>query len=886
MFKLLGLLLLSSLTVVPAASSFNQASFNNETQYVAKIDGDEGEGGEGGEEQTSYPYEDLFDEEYGTIVRYYKTDALTPTTSKRFCAPSGYKLVMNITDEQVDAIMNEMDSCFAEYTTMIDLVYYYYNKGSRITSSSAPHYINNRDEARDWIKHSINTLTLFEITELTEAADIKPEIEIEFYIDKSSESPYKNDYQKYLFEFTGGTIHFEPYTEFDFIDIHTQYIEGSNERRLTVYAEAIPGFFKEFSYNPDACPSYNDSGFETDTTTPISEGSEDYYADCEFTILGDDIPLIMERHSWCAAEMTFPSYNMLVVARLKFVSKGVTYTYYSRTITIGDPKVSVAVDNYPNRTSIQRGVEHKFSLYFNETIFPGYDTPVASAYLLPYRLHDEDFGHELYETGRLPETGITGHYYYLPTEEEIALYDAEEFDALNSMHYQGAYYTWNAETSSFDHMDDILLFETQYELNEETGWYEVIDGEIEGVHSAPYIGKWVFAVQSNINCYDGHYMGRVESQTIDVVVSGETNGRIIVSVPENGEASLDIENINLVAGIGAIDVSTRISSYVENTDYYYSYELNREGVVELTDKGNGIISINPVNYGVVQLTIGVESAEFSKITKTITIRVLDSVYDVAKVVVPDEFHKAGKELTASVDIRGFIDFQNLDVDWEVTNKKGDVLSEKQIRKNGNASVTILNPDSDDYTFTASYEGVELGKLTVQVRYVDMNKFLRTNIWWIVLITLSFLALMVFFATVTKRSKSTVDRIERVYGVYCQCISNDSLSKEELVRIKREITRCLHSCEDLNIDAFNQYEKSTRYLRKSLGDVKSLMKNYDVLTEGEKSVMYERLNADLGKALNVAKEIENAKGLIDQYHSKANKQNYEILNEDKPNKKEK
>ena len=109
--------------------------------------------------------------------------------------------------------------------------------------------------------------------------------------------------------------------------------------------------------------------------------------------------------------------------------------------------------------------------------------------------------------------------------------------------------------------------------------------------------------------------------------------------------------------------------------------------------------------------------------------------------------------------------------------------------------------------------------------------------------------MVFFATVTKRSKSTVDRIERVYGVYCQCISNDSLSKEELVRIKREIIRCLHHCEDLNIDAFNQYEKATRYLRKSLGDVKTLMNNYDTLSEGDKSVMYERLNADLGKALN-------------------------------------
>ena len=101
-----------------------------------------------------------------------------------------------------------------------------------------------------------------------------------------------------------------------------------------------------------------------------------------------------------------------------------------------------------------------------------------------------------------------------------------------------------------------------------------------------------------------------------------------------------------------------------------------------------------------------------------------------------------------------------------------------------------------------------------------------------------------------------------------------------MRIKREITRCLHSCEDLNIDAFNQYEKSTRYLRKSLGDVKTLMNNYDTLSEGDKSVMYERLNADLGKALNVAKEIENAKGLIDQYHKNANRKNFETLTEDK------
>ena len=214
MFKLLGLLLLSSLTAVPAANNIQQASFGATPQYVLN----EGEG-EGGEEQTQYPYQDAFDEEYSTITRYYQTEALTPTISKRFCAPSGYKIVMNITDDQMDAIMNEMDSCYADYTLMIDPVYYYYLKGSRITSTSAPHYIDNREEARDWIKNSINGVTLFEITELTEAADISLGLEIKFCIGNSS--PYISDYDYYQFEFTGSPIHFEPYSEFDFVTIDT-----------------------------------------------------------------------------------------------------------------------------------------------------------------------------------------------------------------------------------------------------------------------------------------------------------------------------------------------------------------------------------------------------------------------------------------------------------------------------------------------------------------------------------------------------------------------------------------------------------------------------------------------------------------------------------------
>ena len=97
------------------------------------------------------------------------------------------------------------------------------------------------------------------------------------------------------------------------------------------------------------------------------------------------------------------------------------------------------------------------------------------------------------------------------------------------------------------------------------------------------------------------------------------------------------------------------------------------------------------------------------------------------------------------------------------------------------------------------------------------------------------------------------------------------------KIRREITRCLHKVKDLN----DQYEKATRYLRKSLNDIKKLIKKHDV----EKSVMYEGLDKDLSKALNVVKEIEYANDLIEQYHNAANKQNFEVIAKEKPEKKE-
>jgi hypothetical protein len=126
----------------------------------------------------------------------------------------------------------------------------------------------------------------------------------------------------------------------------------------------------------------------------------------------------------------------------------------------------------------------------------------------------------------------------------------------------------------------------------------------------------------------------------------------------------------------------------------------------------------------------------------------------------------------------------------------------------------------------------------------------------------------------------------VYQVFCQCLSDDKLTKEELIKIRKEITRCMHRCEDLNIDALNQYEKAIRYLRKSLFDTKQLINKYDTISITDRGVYTDQLDKDLAKALNVAKEIENAKDLIEQNHFNANRHNFEVLQGDKPNKENK
>jgi hypothetical protein len=374
----------------------------------------------------------------------------------------------------------------------------------------------------------------------------------------------------------------------------------------------------------------------------------------------------------------------------------------------------------------------------------------------------------------------------------------------------------------------------------------------------------------------GGYYFHSSLQHLEVSSRDKTGDYIVIKTPDSDEPLPD--EINLLNGGDKIELVPYVPSHEEGIRYYYDYEIDKDGVVEVSEGEDGHITLTTLNPGLINVTFYIECELCPTISKTISVRVLDAIYDVAKITVSDEFHYAGKDLEAYLSIRGFTKIQNINVSWTVTDKAGKEIEKSKLLINRDASLVVKETESTDYTFTAFYEGVKLDELTVQVRYVDMNKFLRTNIWWIFLITISFVALLLFLKFLLNRSKTTVENIERVYQVFCQCLSDDKLTKEELIKIRKEITRCMHRCEDLNIDALNQYEKATRYLRKSLFDVKALIRDYDTTTPADRGVYTDRLDKDLAKALNVAKEIENAKGLIESYHVNANRHNFESLDD--------
>ena len=504
-------------------------------------------------------------------------------------------------------------------------------------------------------------------------------------------------------------------------------------------------------------------------------------------------------------------------------------------------------------------------------------------YFLDFYIQSSRNANIILRTNVFPDRPKWGHekfLIYIASNEEVRLYDDGEYEILKTKDNTGTFYIWDKTEEKFVVFEGIKLFE--YSTFDDPMYSPELEGEnVIGpqIVKIPYAGTYRvhlhFEGQTNFEMI--HFES--DDQFLEVSASDASADQIVLT---SGKSEVLPDDINIFLGGESLDITPSVDSEATGVKYYFYWgEPSKEGIVDIKESANGKLTITPLSVGIVEkLTLKVECELFKPITRTISIRVLDAIYDVAKISVPNEFHQAGKPLTASIDIRGFTGIQNIDIEWTAKTKDGKELeADKQFTVNGDASMTINKPESDDYTITASYQGVQLDSLTVQVRYTDLNKFLKVNVWWIFLMTIALVVFVVVVRKIFKRGRTTVENIERAYDVFCKCLSDDRLTLSELKTIKREIARCMHRCEDLNIEAFNQYEKSIRYLRKSLADTNALIKKWDTISVEDKSAYIEKLNMDFNKALNVAREIENAKELVEQYHMKANRKNYETIVDD-------
>ena len=114
-------------------------------------------------EQPTYPYTEMIDG-HGAIVRTYATSAFAPTLVKTFKAPSGFSAHLHIEEDQLDILMNELDSIDPDYSRAVMPAYYYRIAGSSVfvdgdyyTSSD----LDRRTQIKDQFRDSLNNFTLF-----------------------------------------------------------------------------------------------------------------------------------------------------------------------------------------------------------------------------------------------------------------------------------------------------------------------------------------------------------------------------------------------------------------------------------------------------------------------------------------------------------------------------------------------------------------------------------------------------------------------------------------------------------------------------------------------------------------------------------------------------
>ena len=139
MFKKLALLLIPIVAAPLALSAFQYDAQAMTPAYA--------EGETETPDESPYTYTEDTESGYDYYIRYYDECELLPKVNKVFCAPSGYTFYISYSDEQVDALLAEMDRCKADYDQrLIDCVFYYGLEGITIPFNQLDVHLDNLEQ--------------------------------------------------------------------------------------------------------------------------------------------------------------------------------------------------------------------------------------------------------------------------------------------------------------------------------------------------------------------------------------------------------------------------------------------------------------------------------------------------------------------------------------------------------------------------------------------------------------------------------------------------------------------------------------------------------------------------------------------------------------------
>lgn len=440
-------------------------------------------------------------------------------------------------------------------------------------------------------------------------------------------------------------------------------------------------------------------------------------------------------------------------------------------------------------------------------------------------------------------------------------------------------------TSFIENFDENLagIYAGYYPANDPDNYKELfeIDRDKEGGQGLFYNREFTISqVGTYILDLNFSYYGQSDSFALVTTYTLSVKKANSIPVIDAVDAlSFDVgKNVTAITGGGEFNVEAIFDKSIDlgTSKVEYEWSVNRTDVVQLKTDG-AKATINPVGAGYVTITVKAKSFMVSNAETTLTINSIANITEVSEVVVPEGFLQTGTDMEISLKVGEYTDIVNLNIEWKVTNSSEEEIEYENLN---NGKMIVHEIPNGDYEVAAYFNGIEVAKRSFKVRDTDVDKFIRQNIIWIFIMALVILSAALFIKARVNINKSLITKLEKTYDNVGKIdVYNGSLPSE-FKKAKRSILIAEEFARDLNMDTLNQYEKvivaldeANKYINHTLKDVASL-------TDEEKVVKVQELDKKIHRALNLAREIEDARAKARALSQKANLSNYQKVEKSK------